>query len=143
MKSLTCMAAAMAVAAVSVGCGSGGNGTTSPSSDGGGSGAAAPPPNAVVITIASSNGPQAFAPNPAALQPGQQIVFRNVDSVAHHIVLDNGSLDTGLLATGQSSVAASVAASGAQYHCTIHPSMVGSINEPTATPPADPADPAY
>lgn len=100
-------------------------------------------PNAVVIAIASSNGPQAFAPNPAALQPGQQIVFRNVDSVAHHIVLDNGSLDTGLLATGQSSVAASVAASGAQYHCTIHPSMVGSINEPTATPPADPADPAY
>jgi plastocyanin len=121
------------------GC-SGGSGTTSPSTTPAPGGTPSGT-NAVVITITSNNGAQSFSPNPASIQAGQQIVFRNSDSVAHQIVVDNTSIDTGTLGAGQSSAAAAWNGSGGQYHCTIHPGMVGSFNEPTAPPPSE--DPYY
>lgn len=125
------------------GCGgSGGNygGTTAPSPTSGGG--TTPGQNAAVIAITATNGAQSFSPNPSNVQSGQAIVFRNSDSVAHRIVLDNGSLDTGLIAAGQSSAALSWSGASGTYHCTIHPSMVGSINQPTPTAPSDPT-PGY
>lgn len=54
------------------------------------------------------------------------------DSTRHHILLDDGSLEIGDIAPGACSSAKSLNVSGAQYHCTIHPTMVGSINVMTA-----------
>ena len=34
-----------------------------------------------------------FSPNPATLPAGQMVVWHNVDSVTHRVVLNNGSLD--------------------------------------------------
>jgi plastocyanin len=55
------------------------------------------------------------------------VVWHNIDSITHHVVLNNGSLDTGDIAPGASSRAMSVNTGGGPYHCSIHPSMVGSL----------------
>lgn len=81
----------------------------------------------VTINIVRDNGAQSFSPNPATLPAGQMVVWRNVDSITHRVVLNSGSLDTGDLAPGRSSEPMSINTGGGPYHCSIHPSMVGSI----------------
>ena len=55
------------------------------------------------------------------------VVWHNIDSVIHRVVLDNGSLDTGNLPPGASSQSMPINTGGGPYHCSIHPSMVGTI----------------
>jgi plastocyanin len=86
-----------------------------------------PTTGVVTINVISENGAQSFSPNPATLPAGQTVVWRNIDRVTHRVVLNNGSLDTGDLAPGASSQPMSINTSNAPYHCSIHPSMVGSI----------------
>jgi plastocyanin len=38
---------------------------------------------------------QSFSPNPATLPAGQVVVWHNIDSITHRVVLNDGSLDTG------------------------------------------------
>ena len=105
------------------GCGGGSGSSTAPSST-----------NAPTITIVGQNGTQAFTPNPASFA-GQQVVFKNNDSVTHHIVLNDGSVDTGDIAPGTTSRAVTMPAAGANYHCSIHPGMIGSAAAAGAAPP--------
>ena len=128
------MTVVLAIAAPS--CGGGGYGGT-PS---GGSAnppppTAAPPPAASTISILGEMGAQSFSPNPASVRQGEMLLWRNTDSVVHHIVLNDGSLDSGDIAPGASSAALRLATDGANYHCTIHPTMVGSINASSGEPP--------
>ena len=81
----------------------------------------------VTIDIVRDNGAQSFSPNPATLPAGQTVVWHNVDGITHRVVLNSGSLDTGDLAPGASSRPMSINTGGGPYHCTIHPSMVGTI----------------
>jgi plastocyanin len=87
----------------------------------------APTANAITIDVLFENGAQSFSPNPATLPSGQMVVWRNVDRVTHRVVLNNGSVDTGDLAPGASSKAMPINTDTAPYHCSIHPSMVGTI----------------
>lgn len=87
------------------------------------------------ISVLGERGAQSFNPNPASLAQGDMVVWRNTDGEVHHIVFDDGSLDTGDIAPGASSTAIRIPVEGASYHCTIHPTMVGSINRATGTPP--------
>jgi plastocyanin len=126
----------LAVAFVGAGCGGGSTGSYSSSA----SGPTAPTTGGVTISIVPSNGlgnlgANSFSPNPASVAQGMTVVWRNDDSTAHHIVLDSGSLDTGTNAPGATSAAMTLSVSGATYHCTIHPGMVGSINMATMTGP--------
>jgi plastocyanin len=89
----------------------------------------------VSITIKGNRGAQSFDPNPGTVASGKMVTWVNSDSVMHHIVLNDGSLDTGDIAPGQSSPAMTLLVDGARYHCTIHPSMVGAINASSGTPP--------
>ena len=86
-----------------------------------------PPGGIVTIDIVRDNGAQSFSPNPATLPPGQMVVWRNVDTITHRVVLNNGSLDTGDLVRGASSRPMSINTGSGPYHCSIHPSMVGTI----------------
>jgi plastocyanin len=95
----------------------------------------APTPMSVIINIVGSFGAAAFMPNPTLANMGDQIVFTNADLVMHHIVLDDGT-DLGEVQPGQSSAPVPLMTPTATYHCTIHPTMVGSINGDL--PPADP-----
>ena len=91
---------------------------------------ATPPPatgSVVTIDVVFENGAQSFSPNPATLAPGQMVVWHNIDRGTHRVVLNNGSLDTGDIGPGASSRPMPIN-SGGPYHCSIHPSMVGTIN---------------
>jgi plastocyanin len=94
------------------------------------------PPSATTITIQGDRGSQSFAPNPGTVVQGNMVRWTNADNVTHHIVLNDGTLDTGDIAPGASSPALPLAANGARYHCTIHPGMVGAINSSSGEPPA-------
>jgi plastocyanin len=94
-----------------------------------------PAPGASTITIVADRGAQSFTPNPATVTQGQMVVWRNSDSVVHRIALNDGSLDTGNIAPGATSAQLRLPTDGANYHCTIHPTMIGAINASAGAPP--------
>lgn len=117
--------------------GSSGGGTTtptSPSTGGGTSGGGTQ--TTVTISITGQGGKLAFNPNPATVTAGQLVVFKNNDTVTHHVILDDSTIQTGDIAPGASSAAVAMGTSGSKtYHCTIHPGMVGGFNGADAEPP--------
>jgi plastocyanin len=124
-------AAVVALASWSCGGGSSGNPAAPPAPP-----APTPAPATVTtINIQSNNGAKSFAPNPGTVIQGNMVIWQNSDTQTHHIVLNDGTLDTGDIAPGKSSAALRLAANGARYHCTIHPTMVGSINSSAGEPP--------
>jgi plastocyanin len=125
MRSLGPLAAAWAVAVVVCGCGGGSSQSpTTPSSHA-----------TVTVNIVTSAGNQAFSPNPVQATTGDTLVWKNTTLDLHRLVMDDGSAVIGDIAAGASGSMQLKGAAG-NYHCTIHPSMVGSINGATApTPP--------
>jgi plastocyanin len=91
----------------------------------------------VTINVVAINSAQSFSPNPATVPAGQMVVWHNIDNITHHVVLNDRSVDTGDLAPGASSQPMTISGTGGgQYHCSIHPVMIGSVNQDTqATPP--------
>jgi plastocyanin len=89
-------------------------------------GTSAPPAGATIIDVVRENGAQSFSPNPATVPAGQMVVWHNIDTVTHRVVLNDGTLDTGNIAPGAFSAPMMLRAVG-PYHCSIHPSMVGTI----------------
>ena len=94
----------------------------------------------VIIQIVGTLGVNAFDPNPMQAAVGDMIVWTNNDTRVHHIVFDNGT-DGGEVAPGQSSTPIALTTPTAGFHCTIHPSMVGTIGDLSAIPTPQP--PAY
>jgi plastocyanin len=92
------------------------------------------PMNTPTINIVGQNGLQAFSPNPASFG-GQQVVFKNNDSASHRIILNDGSVDTGDIAPGATSRTVTMPAAGTNYHCSVHPGMIGSVTASTGGPP--------
>jgi plastocyanin len=118
-------------------CGGGGGGATptSPTPSNGGTGGGTQ--TTVTINIQGVKGKLSFSPNPADVQAGQLVVFKNNDVVAHHVMLDDGSLQTADIAPGATSAPLPIGAANVASHCAIHPSMVGSFNA-AATPEPEP-----
>jgi len=110
----------LAICVVASACGSAGD-----------SAPAAPSPpltsQLMTIDIAEVNGPYSFFPSPAAIRSSQMVVWRNWDTVTHHLVFDDGSIDTGTLAPGTLSQPMTIGFGNRSYHCTIHPTMVGTV----------------
>jgi plastocyanin len=94
----------------------------------------ATPANAIIITIIGNKGEQSFSPNPAMCASGQTVVWKNADSITHRIVIQDLGIDTGDLAPGATSQPASLANVSKNFHCSLHPSMVGSLNSATNDP---------
>lgn len=81
----------------------------------------------VTITINSMSEAQSFSPNPGAVKVGQKVAWRNADSMAH--TATGSGFDTGSIPPGATSAPISFNAAGSvAYHCSIHPSMVGTLN---------------
>ena len=93
----------------------------------------------VTINVVAIHGAQSFSPNPATLPSGQMVVWHNVDNTTHRVVLNDRSVDTGDLAPGASSQPMVIGRASRQYHCSIHPEMVGSINDDTSASPPPPS----
>jgi plastocyanin len=86
------------------------------------------------IVINRQNGSLSFSPNPAAYG-GQSIAFRNADSVVHRVQLNDMSVDTGDIAPGATSRVVQMPVGGTNYHCALHPDMVGAVNASGGLPP--------
>lgn len=114
-------------------CGGGDDGYSGPPT------APTPPPGggsaSTTIGIAGDRGAQSFTPNPATVAQGQTLSFRNNDSVVHRIVFNDNSFDSGNINPGATSDARAVPTNGANYHCSLHPGMVGSISGTAGQPP--------
>jgi plastocyanin len=81
----------------------------------------------VTITILGMNGSNSYSPSAAAVKVGQTVAWRNSDSIAH--TATGTGFDTGAIAGGTTSAPIRVTAAGTiTYHCSIHPTMVGSLN---------------
>jgi plastocyanin len=128
------LAIVLAAAALwAVGCGGGGSSysstptaptTTTPGST--------TPAGAVTMNIVGTTGSAAFSPNPVQASSGATIVWKNSTNVPHHLVMDNGTVIGDV--AGGASLTTQVSGSGGNFHCTIHPTMVGSINGASAPP---------
>ncbi len=121
------------LAIVAVSCGGGDGGTPNPAGP-----SPNPPsaPQAGQVNIVGQRGNQSFNPNPVPPASNQMIVWRNTDGEVHRIVANDGSFDTGNIAPGASSAATAVPAAGANYHCSLHPAMIGGISSTGGqTPP--------
>lgn len=104
----------------------GGGAPSSPSNPPAGGGGSA---TTITVTITGQGGRLAFFPNPATVQSGQMVVFKNNDVVAHRVALDDLSVQTPEIAPGATSAPVAMGISGSKtYHCTIHPGMVGGFN---------------
>jgi plastocyanin len=101
---------------------------------GGGSPSEPAPLGPVTITIMGERGSQSFSPNPATAA-GRTVVFRNADSVVHRVRLNDLSIDTGDIAPGATSNPVNMPASGTNYHCSLHTTMIGAIGGGNSGPP--------
>jgi plastocyanin len=105
-------------------CGGGGGGSN-PSGGGGGGGSAAN----VVITIVAENGNMSFSPNPATVTRGQTVAWRNSAGTVHTATQNGGAFNTGNINSGDTSGAITMSTAGTMdYHCALHPAMVGTLN---------------
>jgi plastocyanin len=96
----------------------------------------------VTVNIVGSSGNTAFAPNPVMVNAGDTLIFKNVDAAMHHIVMNDGSADLGDIVPGASkSITAKAAVSN--FHCTIHSTMIGSINGSAPPEPPPCTTPGY
>ena len=85
-------------------------------------------PISVIINIIGTFGSGAFDPDPIQAALGNMMVWTNNDTRVHHIMLDDGT-DVGEVAPGQSTAPMALTTPSATFHCTIHPSMVGTIGD--------------
>jgi plastocyanin len=84
------------------------------------------PPD-VTITINGMLGSQSYSANPGQVKVGQTVAWRNADSIAH--TATGSGFDTGSISPGQTSRAITFSTAGTvDYHCSIHPTMVGTLN---------------
>jgi plastocyanin len=123
---LAIILAAAALWAIGCGGGSGAYSTPTPTSP------TPTPAGGVTVNIVGLTGNTAFSPNPAQASAGSTIIWKNTTGAQHHLVMDNGTL-IGDVAPG-ASLSTMLNGSGGNYHCTIHPTMVGSLNGASAPP---------
>jgi plastocyanin len=82
----------------------------------------------VTIQIVAMNGSNSYSPNPATVSVGQTVAWRNADNQGHSATANGGEFNTGILSPGQTSGLTTFAAPDTiAYHCTPHPTMVGTL----------------
>ena len=88
-----------------------------------------PAANTISATVAVSIQNFSFSPTSINAKKGDKIVFTNNDSVQHTVTADGGAFSSPSLANGQSFTldTSSLAAGSYGFHCSIHPSMQGTI----------------
>jgi plastocyanin len=74
-------------------------------------------------------GDKSYAPGTANVVVGQQVRWHNDDGVSHTATQNGGGFDTGPIAPGSTSAPITFNKKGTlDYHCTVHPSMVGKVH---------------
>ena len=92
--------------------------------------APAPAPAAVTINIPSGArtlGTASYVPNPATVSQGTVVTWSNSDTSTHDIVSDTGVFDSGRVAQNGTFNFTFTGKGSFPYHCSIHPTMTGTI----------------
>jgi plastocyanin len=116
---------ATALLAIITGCGS--SYSSSPSTP---SPTPAPAGASTTVTIpanARTLGTGAYVPNPATVSQGTSVTWSNTDSTTHDMVADNGAFDSGRVGPNGAYSFTFTQRGTYAYHCSIHPSMTGTI----------------
>jgi len=69
----------------------------------------------------------AYNPDPVTIQVGGKVIWKNEDSTSHTATADDGSFDIGPIEEGKLKSETFKQPGTYSYHCTIHPSMHGTI----------------
>ena len=81
-----------------------------------------------IVSGASTRGSGAYAPNPLTITSGTTVVWTNSDSTTHTSSSDTpGLFDSGNIAAGGQFSFTFQTKGTVNYHCNIHPGMIGSI----------------
>lgn len=82
----------------------------------------------VTITISGQNGNMSFSPNPATVDSGQTVSWRNNDATTHTSTSNASGWNTGNIGGGSTSSPIQMNTPGSfPYHCNIHPTMTGTL----------------
>lgn len=68
-----------------------------------------------------------FSPATLTVKAGSTVTWTNQDSMGHSATADDNSFDTGILYNGKSGTVTFNKTGTYTYHCSIHPSMHGTI----------------
>lgn len=69
-----------------------------------------------------------FQPSSITVSAGTTIIWTNLDPVVHTVTADDGSFDSGSIASNDGRFERTFAEPGRyQYHCTFHPTMKGEV----------------
>ncbi len=69
----------------------------------------------------------AFNPKTVSVKVGAKVTWTNQDSTAHTVTFDTGGAKSGNLAQGATYEQTFSAAGSLTYHCSIHPTMTGTV----------------
>jgi plastocyanin len=73
-----------------------------------------------------------YSPANASVHVGDTLKWMNVDKITHTATQNGGGFDTGAIGPGATSGGVTVVSAGTLgYHCSIHPTMNGTL---TVTP---------
>jgi plastocyanin len=90
--------------------------------------APAGPSSAVTIPSgAEVLGNRAFNPDTLDVTAGTTVTWTNTDSVSHTSSSNTAAWDSGIIAPGRQFSVAFPNTGTFQYHCAIHPGMVGTV----------------
>jgi plastocyanin len=90
----------------------------------------APAPGGPAVSIpvgASVLGTSAYAPDMLNVDAGATVTWTNNDSTAHTSTSDAAGWDSGIVQPGGQFSVAFPTAGTYQYHCAIHPGMIGTV----------------
>jgi plastocyanin len=69
-----------------------------------------------------------YSPSNASAKVGQTVIWRNADSTVHTATANNGAFSTGFIDPGGQSSILMSSTGNFNYHCSVHPAMVGSLS---------------
>ncbi len=99
------------------------NSDDNPTGPGGGGGGADR-----TITIVGMNGASSYSPSPDTVNVGQTVAWHNADASTHTATANGGAFNTGNIGGGSTSAAITMNTAGSfPYHCSIHPTMTGTL----------------
>src|SRR5262252_9092878 len=83
------------------------------------------PSSGSLVTVQINN--SAYSPNPITMKVGQQVNWKNNDSITHTATLD-GMFNNVISPNSAQGAPVTMSTAGTfNYHCTIHPGMNGTI----------------
>jgi plastocyanin len=82
-----------------------------------------PPPAANSVSIVNMS----FSPATLSVTVGTTVTWTNNDNMTHTVTSDTTAFDSGNLTVGSKYTKVFSVAGTYEYHCTIHPTMKGSI----------------